>query len=198
MLSGREGCPPLAPEMALASTVFANSVASSAYVRQKTLREVREADILAVREIKRAYELEPRREDYFDKLLEALKNLANAELHLESHAGVAAVAEEYVKLQPNDVATRLESAEFLVRAMVLAQGDSRLDNDGKAKLTEQYAKDALEDLREVGRISSVARRELTLEKELDLQQPWWRRALERPDFKAVMKEVNEQAKRVVD
>ncbi len=194
----REGCPPVAPELAVASTIFANSILSSEFVGKKSLLEVCEADRLAVQEIKAAYELEPRNKDYRDNLLKALFSLGNAELHRGSHADVAKVAKEYVALKPDEVAIRLQAAEFWVRAIALVRVDPLLDRASKVNLEEKYAAAAIENLREAGRISSEGGHELILEKELKFGLPYWQRVLERRDFKEVVKEVNERTKRIID
>jgi eukaryotic-like serine/threonine-protein kinase len=187
------GCPNLASEMALASTVFANSVLSSEYLRQKTLHEAREPARRAVQEMKTALEIEPRRVDYLLILHDALKDLANAELEVRSHAEVAKIARELASLEPREVTTRLMAAEFLVRAMIQVRADARLDREAIARLEAQYASDALENLKEAGRIDSA----YTLKK-LPLNETFWRDALKRPDFKAVINELNDPSKRLVD
>ena len=194
-LPGREGVPPLGSGLALASTVLANSLLSAEFVRQRTLHQVLDLATKAVREMKKALEIEPRHVDYLPMLHAALMDLAKAELEFRAHAKVAKVAQELVELDRNTVSTRLESAELLVRAMMFVRGDPKLAKEAAKEIEQQYATDALKNLSEARRISLERQRDLDFQKEFDLKLSWWRDVLVRPDFK---KELIDPAKPGID
>lgn len=163
------------------------------YLRQKTLLDAREPARLAVQEMKKARELEPRRVDYVPKLNEFLKDLANSEMLFRSYEAVAQTARDLVALDPNGVEPLLQAAEYLVRAALFAQADRRLEPaDAKAR-ADQYTGAALVYLKQAIRIDSA----YTLQK-LPLNDSYWKYALARPEFKAVIDEMNGRAKPAID
>jgi serine/threonine protein kinase len=163
------------------------------YLAQKYLLNARVQARCAIAEMKRALEIEPRRADYIPRLHEFLLDLANIELLLRSYLDVAALAAELTKLEPEEIQNQLESAELLVRAMVELKADKRLDKELAGRLEAEYAERALKQLNAAVRIDSVYAL-----KKLDLKHPYWRIALNRPEFKAVIDEMNRLGKPAVD
>jgi hypothetical protein len=188
---------PLGSELAVASSLFVETTTSESFVPQRTLQEVLDLDLRAVREMKAALEIEPRRADYKLYSLDAMKDLAKAYLDLRAHAEVVRVANELAELWPKDISTRLTSAEYIVRAMAQVRVDSSLDQETAQRFVEKYAALALQNLRDVERMSEEDGQVLELRKtDLALDKPYWKRAMERPDFQAFMKQMDEKAKGV--
>ena len=178
-----------ASPMTLAGTVIVNSRLNSESLRvnPKAVLEAREPARRAVEEMKRALELEPRREDYLSMLHSALKALANTELRLREHASVAKIALELAALEPNDVTTRMETAEYFARALLQVEADKALSTEATLELEKRYADMAVTNLEEAGRLDAA----YTMQKLLDPKAPMWRGLLQQPKFKVVMDKLKE-------
>jgi eukaryotic-like serine/threonine-protein kinase len=185
----QNACLPSAASMTLAGSVVVNSMLNSQCLRRapRAALEAREPALRAVQEIRKALEIEPRREDYKSALQGALKDLANTELRLRDHSSVAKIALERAALEPNDPSTRMETAEYLATALVQVEADPLLAQEVAQELEKRYLNAALENLKEAGRLDAG----YTMTKLFDPTAPTWKLVLQRPEFKVVVDKLKE-------
>ncbi len=154
---------------------------------------VAELDRSAVTDLRKALELEPRRSEFKSLLIEALRDLGKVELFLRSYRGVARVASELALLEPDEVEIRLQAAELYIRAITQVLADTRLDSAAASELDRGYALEALGNLMAASRLDP----KYALSR-LAVDEPYWKKILERPEFKAALDELNERAKPVIN
>jgi eukaryotic-like serine/threonine-protein kinase len=180
-------------DLGLGCALLCNSQLMAEHIRVRTLRQVAELDRSAVQELRKALELEPRRIESKNDLLEALRELGKAELAIHSYQGLARVASELAALDPGEVEIRLQAAEFYVRAIMHLHVDTQLSVNAAAELDKEYAAEALDNLKAASRLDP----KYALSR-LPVEELYWKKILERPEFKAALNELNERAKPVID
>ena len=157
---------------------------------QSSRWQARELARRAVEEMKRALEIEPRREDYLPVLHRELLDLANADIRLRDHASVAKIAFELAASHPNDPTTRMESAEYLAWALRLVQANTHLAKESAQELEKRYSDAAVVNLEAAGRLDAA----YTVQKLLDPKAAVWKPLLQQPAFKNVMDKLKEALK----
>jgi tetratricopeptide (TPR) repeat protein len=191
-LDAQGACAPSGTAMNLACAALAAAALNAEGLRKnpQMIQRALEPARRAVKELRKALELEPRRVDYLAVLKDGLIDLGITELKLKSHVNVAKIAEDIAELEPTDPSARMTAADFLARATVLVQRDSNLNEHNARTLQQRYADAALANLETAGRLDA----QYTLTKLLDINGEHWKDLRERPQFKEVMDKLKAQAK----
>jgi serine/threonine protein kinase len=197
-LSGATSCgwsgasTPLTPELVLACQLTINGRLMAEYSRATALGQLVETNRSAFEAIKKAHEQEPRRKDYLDQCVETLKLVGNTQLKRNSYADVAKIAKELASLDPTEPTVQLSAAEYLLRAMLILRSKAGLEPAEAEKLQGEYAAEAIKHLQEAFRLDPDSFRALVTD------VPWWKSALQRPDFAKVVNELIERGKPAIN